>query len=482
MAGRHSNASSKAFVRPKHPVQDAPVRALAASFCRETDSSPHVFRGVNIVLLSVRPRRVICARVYRLSRLPNGLAVATAELPHMASIAVGLWVGVGGRYEAAEISGAAHFIEHLLFKGTSHRTAREISEAVEGIGGYLNAFTTEEHTCFHARAHASRFRELLDVLADMFLHSKFAPADISKERDVIKEEIAMYRDQPNQLVHDLLHETLWPNHPLSRPLTGTETTLHNLHRQHLLDFFHTNYSAPNTLLAVAGPLRHAEVQRAAKRFTGRFRPGRKPSFVPAKAEQEAPAVHLHTRKTEQTQMALGIRACSRHDERRFALRILNAIVGESMSSRLFQILREDKGLAYSVYSSWAFMEDTGALTISAGLDHGDLEKSLRIIARELRRLVDNAVGKTELRRARDFIIGQMELSLEGTESQMNWLGESILAYGKIISPAEIKNRLSNVTTTAVRAAARDFFTPSRLNLALISPLEKPARLNDLLRW
>ena len=158
----------------------------------------------------------------------------------MASLAVGLWVGVGGRYEPTPISGAAHFIEHLLFKGTSRRTAREISEAVEGVGGYLNAFTTEEHTCFHARAHASRFPEILDVLADMFLNSKFAPADIAKERDVIKEEIAMYRDQPNQFVHDLLHEILWPNHPLGRPLTGTEKTLDNIHRDALLDFFRTN--------------------------------------------------------------------------------------------------------------------------------------------------------------------------------------------------------------------------------------------------
>lgn len=400
----------------------------------------------------------------------------------MASVAVGIWVGVGGRYEPAEISGVAHFIEHLLFKGTKKRTAKQISESVEGAGGYLNAFTTEEHTCFHARAHVSHFDELLDVLSDMFLNSRMAPADISKERDVIKEEIAMYQDQPAQLVHDLLHETLWPNQPLGRALTGTGKTLNNTTRSRILEFFHANYTAANTLLAVAGPLRHSEVVRRFRKFGRKFRAGRKPGFVPAKSEQQAPALRLYPKKTEQTQLALGIRACSRHDERRFALRLLNTMLGESMSSRLFQILREEKGLAYSIYSSWAFMEDTGAITISAGLDHDDLEKSLAIIVRELRALSKKPVGKVELNRARDFVVGQMELSLEGTENQMNWLGESLLAYGKIVTPGELKDRLRAVTPAAVRAVAREYFRPERLNLAVVSPLKKCERLNNLLAW
>jgi predicted Zn-dependent peptidase len=292
----------------------------------------------------------------------------------------------------------------------------------------------------------------------------------------------MYRDQPHQLVHDLLHETLWPDHPLGRPLTGTEKTLDNMQRGALLDFFHANYTAPNTVLVVTGPMRHAEVLRRFKKFARKFRAGKKPTFIPADVQQSVPAIHLHTKPTEQTQLALGIRACSRHDERRFALRVLNAILGESMSSRLFQVLREDKGLAYSVYSSWAFMDDTGAITISAGLDHRDVEKSLRIITREFRSLAEGPVSGNELRRARDFIIGQLELSLEGTENQMNWVGESLLAYGKIIPPANMKERLLGVTPAAVRSAAREFFQPSRLSLALVSPLEKAANLRKVLTW
>lgn len=400
----------------------------------------------------------------------------------MASVAVGLWVGVGGRYEPEPISGVAHFIEHLLFKGTFKRTARQISEAVEGVGGYINAFTTEELTCFHARAHVDCFPELLDVLIDMLVNSRFAPADIARERDVIKEEIAMYRDQPHQLVHDLLHEALWPHHPLGRPLTGTEQTLEAIRRPEMLRFLGTNYVTQNTLLVVAGPLTHTEVGRASKRYTAAFREGRKPSFVPAESDQATASVRLHTKTTEQTQLALGIRACSRHDERRYALRVLNALLGESMSSRLFQLLREEKGLAYSIYSSWALMEDTGALTISAGLDTDDLTKALRLMVRELRRLVSEQPGKAELRRARDYLIGQMELNLEGTENQMNWVGESLLGYGKIVPPNDVKERLASVTPCDVRAVARDLFRPERITLALVSPLEKDLGLRHILTW
>ena len=418
--------------------------------------------------------------MYQLTRLQNGLTVASAEMPHMASVAVGLWVGVGGRYEPEHLSGAAHFIEHLLFKGTRRRSPRQISEAVEGVGGYLNAFTTEEHTCFHARAQARHFDALLDVLVDMFLHSRLAPADIAKERDVIKEEIAMYRDEPNQLVQDLLHETLWPDHPLGRPLTGTPQSLDQIHRRDLLAFLETHYVGPNTFIVAAGPLGHAAVVRAVRKLSGRFRPGSRPAFVPTTIRQTRPMVNLKTKAVEQTQLAFGLRACSCHDERRHALRVLNAVLGENMSSRLFQILREDKGLAYSIYSSWAFLEETGAVTISAGLDHDDLEKSLRIILRELRRLRESPVGAAELRRTRDYLIGQMELNLEGTENQMNWVAESLLSYGKIISPAAARERLARVTAAEVRGAARDFFSPDRFNLAVVSPLEKTGGLEKIM--
>ena len=418
--------------------------------------------------------------MYKTTRLPNGLTIATAAMPFMASVSVGIWVGVGSRYEAAELNGACHFIEHMLFKGTSKRTAEEISQAVEGVGGYLNAFTSEEMTCFHARAHADRFDDLLDVLADMVLRSKFAPAELAKEREVIKEEVVMYRDQPQQLVQEVLNATLWPGHPLGRSVTGDEKALDALSRAKLLAYLKNNYLASNTLIVVAGNVTHRRAVKAVSRHAKFFKIGPRPQFTPVKVNQREPRVNLNTRKVEQTQLALGIHTCSRHDERRHALRLLNTILGENMSSRLFQVIREERGLAYSIYSTPSFYDDTGDLVISAGLDTENLPQTLRLIVRELKCFTEAPPSAAELRRARDYTIGQIDLSLESTDNQMNWLGEQLLGYGKIFQPAEVKHRLRAVTAGQIRAVARDFFRPERLNLALVSPLKTDARLKHLL--
>ena len=418
--------------------------------------------------------------MYKTTRLPNGLTIATAAMPFMASVSVGIWVGVGSRYEAAELNGACHFIEHMLFKGTSKRTAEEISQAVEGVGGYLNAFTSEEMTCFHARAHADRFDDLLDVLADMVLRSKFAPAELAKEREVIKEEVVMYRDQPQQLVQEVLNATLWPGHPLGRSVTGDEKALDALSRAKLLAYLKNNYLASNTLIVVAGNVTHRRAVKAVSRHAKFFKIGPRPQFTPVKVNQREPRVNLNTRKVEQTQLALGIHTCSRHDERRHALRLLNTILGENMSSRLFQVIREERGLAYSIYSTPSFYDDTGDLVISAGLDTENLPQTLRLIVRELKRFTEAPPSAAELRRARDYTIGQIDLSLESTDNQMNWLGEQLLGYGKIFQPTEVKHRLRAVTAGEIRAVARDFFRPERLNLALVSPLKTDARLKHLL--
>jgi predicted Zn-dependent peptidase len=418
--------------------------------------------------------------IYKLSRLSNGLTIATASLPHMSSVSVGLWVGVGGRYEPAALSGASHFIEHMLFKGTGKRTAAQISQSVEGLGGYLNAFTSEEMTCFYSKARHDKFDELLNVLADMFLNSRFDRVELDKERNVIKEELAMYLDQPQQHVHELLNETMWPDQPLGRSLTGTPETLDAMRRDDLLGYKERNYVTGGTLVAVAGNIAHQPVVKAVSRFATKFPKAERPGFAPADDSQSAPRIRLHTKDTEQTQIALGIRSCSRHDKRRFALRILNTILGENMSSRLFQIIREDNGLAYNISSHATCFEDAGYVTISAGLETDRLEKALKLTTRELTRLADKAVAPAELRRARDYVIGTLDLSMENTENQMMWLGEQYLGYGKIESPNKLKSDLARVTASEVRAVARDFFRPERLNLALVSPLKKSAHLTRFL--
>jgi predicted Zn-dependent peptidase len=409
--------------------------------------------------------------MYKTTHLSNGLTIGTAEMPHMTSVSVGLWIGVGSRYEPAEMNGVCHFIEHLLFKGTKKRTAKEISEAVEGIGGYLNAFTSEEATCFHARACHDRFGELLDVLMDMLHNSMFSAVEIAKERQVIKEEIAMYLDEPHHLVQELLNATIWPEHPLGRPITGTNQTLDGLDRDNLVSYLRRNYIASRTVLVAAGRVRHDRVVNAVTRYSRHFQNGSAPKAAAVQDGQDAPRLRLLTKDTEQTQVAFGVRTCSRHDERRYALRLLNTILGENMSSRLFQIIREDRGLAYSIYSTPSFFEDTGDLVISAGLDTDNLPKTLRLIIRELRRLAETPPAAAELRRARDYVLGQIDLGQESTESQMNWIGEQLLGYGRIISVNEVKRRIQKVTAGEIRKVARDFFQPNRFNLALVSPLK-----------
>jgi predicted Zn-dependent peptidase len=419
--------------------------------------------------------------MYRMSRLNNGLIIATAEMPHMASVSVGIWVNIGSRYEPASLNGASHFIEHMLFKGTSKRSAKEISESVESVGGYVNAFTAEETTCFHARAGHEHFETILDVLMDMYLNSVFAPDEIQKERRVINEEIAMYMDEPQHHVQELLNATLWPNQALGRPITGTRRTLDAISRKDLIGYLRSHYVSGNTLVVAAGRLGHGSALRAIGRYLEKIKSGPRAALVPCENSQSQPRVKLFTKKSEQTQLALGIRTCSRHDERRFALRLLNTLIGENMSSRLFQLLREDRGLAYSIYSSSTFFQDTGDLVISAGLETDNVYKALKLVTREMIQITRTAPSTSELRRACEYVIGQMDLALESAESQMNWLGEQILGYGRIFEPKEIKRRLRGVTPAQIRSVARDFFRCDRINMALVSPLRSEKGLHEAIR-
>lgn len=414
------------------------------------------------------------------STLESGLTVATAELQHSDSVCLGIWTGVGGRYEPARLQGVSHFIEHMLFKGTSRRSAREISETVEGVGGYINAYTCEDHTCFYAKAHHTKWPLLLEVLVDMFLGSSFDPEEIEKERSVILEELAMDLDQPQDYVHELLHETLWPDHPLGRNLTGTRKSLLSLNREQILAFRDANYVAGNTFLIAAGNIPHARLLRTAVKWQQRFRKGPRPAFLPAERAGHGPLARQLKKRTAQTQLALGIHACSRHDPRRFALKLLNTMLGENMSSRLFQAVREDEALTYSIHSSLSLYEDAGALTVAAGLDTPKLGRALRVILRELKRLASTSPSRRELQRARDYVIGQMALNLEGTENQMMWVGEQLLGYQKVVSQRWIERQLKEVSPSEVRKLAADLFRTSNMRIALISPEGHPRSLEKML--
>jgi len=406
---------------------------------------------------------------YQVARLDNRLQVATAVMPSMQSATVGVWITVGGRHEPARLCGISHFIEHLLFKGTRRRTAKQISQEVEGIGGYLNAFTSEEHTCYFAKASADKLGLLLDVLLDIYTEPRFAPADLAKEREVIKEEIQMYLDRPDQHVHELLNELLWPGQPLGRPLTGTLKSMNAISRRDALAYKSRHYVSDNTLIAVAGPVQHAAITEMADKVTAHIRPGHRGRFSPARESRRGPLLQLHAKDTEQTHVALAVHTFSRYDLRRYALKLLNVILGENMSSRLFQAVRERHGLAYAISSATSYFADSGALVISAGLDNAHLRKALRVISRELSRLAAKPPSAAELRRAKDYAIGQMRLSLESTSNQMMWVGEHLLGYGEVLDPEKIVRRLQAVTADEVQTVARALLRTPRLRLAVIGP-------------
>lgn len=418
---------------------------------------------------------------YRLTTLPNGVRVATASMPYMRSVCVGFWAAVGGRHESREECGISHFIEHLLFKGTVRRTPRQITEAVEGIGGYINAYTTEDHTLYYAKARVQHVAELCDVLADMYLNSQFAPVEIERERDVIREEILSYRDQPAQHVSDMLTETMWPEHPLGRPLTGSLETIARFQRPQLLDFLRKNYNGRTTIVTIAGPVVHEQMVEIIREKLAPLTPGRKPRFTRARLYDGEARLSVLPQDTEQMHLAMGFHAFGRQDERRFALKLLSVILGENMSSRLFQTLRERHGYCYSVQTSMVTLDDTGAIHISAGLDPEKLQRALRMILRELESICKRKPGRDELRKAQDYTIGQTLMGLESTTNQMMWMGESLLGYDKILDPAEIERKVCAVTREDVQRVACHCLNRKRLGVAVVGPVKDRAQLEGWLK-
>lgn len=417
----------------------------------------------------------------QLTTLANGMRVITAPQAEAESVAVGFWVGVGGRHEAPEVAGASHFIEHMLFKGTRRRSAKEISQAIEGRGGYLNAYTQEDATCYYARIPHERQGEAFAVLADMYCEPKFAPEDIDRERGVIIEELRMCHDQPQQVVQEQLMDGLWSGHPLGRPLVGNEKTLRAMTRADLDGFRRRHYQPGNTVFALAGRLEHAAVVAMVREAVGRLPAGRRLPFCKVDRTVRQKRCCVARREIEQVHAAIGFRGFGRNDSRRFALRMLNSILGENMSSRLFQVVREKHGLAYAVQSSYQLFDETGALVISAGLDRARAADALRLIAREVARMRAKPVTRGELQRARDYLQGQFRLGLEGTNSQMQWIGDTLNNYGRFVKPDEILGRLMAVTQEEMRQVAAELFTPQRLTLSLVVPEKDPEAEKQWLR-
>lgn len=401
--------------------------------------------------------------------LPNGVRVVTAAMPRVAGVTVGLWVKVGGRNESARLSGISHFIEHLLFKGTARRSARQISEAIEGRGGYLDAYTQEELTCFYARVTADHTSEVFAVLADMVLNPKFAPRDIAREREVVAEEIAMYRDQPAQQVDEQLMAALWPKHPLGRSLTGTVKSLSAMRRSDIVAFKRDHYVAGNLVVALAGAVEHGNAVALATRWFGRMKSGESAPVARVAATWPQALFSIRRRPIDQAHLALGFRIFGRHDRCKYAMKLLSVLMGEKMSSRLFQVVREQHGLAYAINSGMQLFEETGLFSVDAGLDVERMGRAFDLIARELGRLARTAPTARELRQAKDYAIGQLRLGLEGTTSQMSWAAEQLVLHGNILQPDQVVARLEAVGRDELRQLAKAVFQPHLASCAVISP-------------
>jgi predicted Zn-dependent peptidase len=417
----------------------------------------------------------------RLTTLASGLRIATCEISHVETAAMGIWAGVGGRHEPANLNGISHFIEHMLFKGTSRRSARRIVEEVEGVGGDMNAYTSEERTCYYATAAAEFFPRVCDVLCDLYLNPKFTTRDIERERGVICEEILMYRDEPASHVQELLNKHFFSGHPLGRPLTGTPDTVESMQRDDFLSYRATHYHAGSTVVSAAGRIGHEEVIAHACRLLEKI-PSRKPvRQVKAPDYSREPTVVSERRDVQQTQVALGFPGPSHHDSRRYAMQILNVILGGNASSRLFQELREKRGLCYSVSAHPSSFKDTGMLNISLGLEQRNVEKSLRLILSTFEDLKKRPVRPAELKRAKEYAVGTSRMSLERTSTHNMRLGGSVLVYGRIIDPEEIHSRLRGVTCEDVQAAAKDFLDAHRATAAIVGPAPDEAAIGGILK-
>lgn len=409
----------------------------------------------------------------QVSVLRNGATVVSVAEADAESVSVGVWVGVGGRYEKASLSGASHFLEHMLFKGTASRSALEISQAIEGRGGYLNAFTQEESTCYYARLPYECLPQAVEVLADMYVNASLKEDELARERDVILEEIKMYQDLPQHLVQERLQEAMFKGHALGAPLSGGEETLKRMNRDVLLRYKARAYAPSSTVFAFAGRLDHASCVAYVERAYGHVRRkgGLDCEAVGGSVGQDR--FTMAKKEIGQVHAVVGFRVFGRHDDRRYALRVLNGLLGENMSSRLFQSVREKHGLCYSIQSSYQLFEETGVFAVSGGFDSRRAEAALRLTAKEMRRVVDKKVGPAELKRTKDYLLGTFRLGLEGTGNQMMFVGESLLNYGRVVNPSETIEGIRAVTADDVQRVAADVIDPVRMTLSVVVPVGQP---------
>lgn len=419
---------------------------------------------------------------YQKRVLGNGLRLVGCEMKEKNSFAAGVWINTGSRNENARISGISHFLEHIVFKGSRGYSCSKLKESIEGVGGSFNAFTSEEMTCYWIKLPAQYWGLALDILSDMALYPLMKDADIEKERQVILEEIKMYKDLPQSYVHEMLDELLWPGHPLGRSILGSNETMGRLNARDLRDYHRARYTAANMVVSCAGRMDFSAVERKVSGIFGRMAKRPANTCVPAGKPVTRPAVKLLHKETEQAHVALGFPALRRDHPLKYAQMLLQVVLGGNSSSRLFNEIREKRGLAYEIGAEVKRLKDTGAFIVHAGVANKKLSRAVRLALSELARIREKPVPASELRRAKEFCTGQMMLSLEDSLTHMLWVGEPALRGEKMHSLEDIVRRINAVSAADIRTVARLIFRPRSGRMAVIGPFKGQEReLEGLLR-
>ena len=403
-------------------------------------------------------------RLYNKTVLDNGMRVVTERIPHLHSVSMGIWLNLGSRDEQEYETGLTHFIEHMLFKGTDKRSAQEIAKQLDAVGGMSNAFTSKENTCFHAKILDTHLPLVVDILSDLFLHSVFDQREVEREREVILQEIKMVEDTPDEYVHILFNRAFWDGNSLARPIFGNVQTVRSFNREKILEYLNRGYHPDRIVLSAAGNVDHEEfLELVEPAFNSIKRHSHGLNRMPPNANS---SVRLYPRELEQIHLCLGTRGTSMVDKGRYCCSILNVILGGSMSSRLFQEVRERRGLAYSIYSFLSSHTDAGMVGIYGAVRPDNIEETLDLIRHELRRFKREPISDTELRAAKEHIKGGIYLAAENTDNRMSRLAKNEIIFNRFVAYDEIEKGLERVTVEDVQALAQEIFRPEVMSLVL----------------
>ena len=412
----------------------------------------------------------------------SGLRLVSIPMEGTKTATVLVLVGTGSKYETKEINGISHFLEHMMFKGTTKRPGKmDIARELDAIGAEYNAFTGEEYTGYYAKASMEKLDTIMDVVFDIFLNSKLAQEDIDTERGVIVEELNMYRDMPQRYIYDLFKKLLYGDQPAGWDIAGEKETVMSLKREQFVNYFNTHYVAKNTIIAIAGNVDPEIIKNKAGEYFSAIRDGNLVTKLPVTEKQSESALLVHYKKTDQTHFLLGFRSCNMYDKRKYALGVLGTVLGGGMSSRLFEEVRDKRGLAYYIGADNDTATDTGYFIVKAGVNNEKVYEAIKVVLDEIRKIKDGGITAEELQRAKDNISGSMALGLEHSDAVANAYAGPVLFENKVLTPEEELGKIKKVTLEEVHQVAKDIFDDNKLNLAIIGPFEDEEPFKKILK-